>query len=263
MQYEYRTVSVLKDSARGRLMGNYGRAIGITLSQLLFPYFANFIGAELEYSLRGMLTRSGKTLSLTADLLVAGGGYLLTSFLLIIASVCMAGVALFYLNLMTGHRPQISDFYYGFQTRFGDFLAISAALEVPSLVATLPYYICFYMVQSMGSTFDTWILVALFALGLLVRVIMALLIGPAFYLALDFPELTPAQVLKRTFLKMHGNRLRLLKLMLSFLPMIVLGACSFGIGLLWVEVYYRTALTGFYLDLMNPKVISGSFDRTV
>ena len=51
---------------------------------------------------------------------------------------------------------------------------------------------------------------------------MALLLGPAFYLALDFPELNPAQVLKKTFQKMHGNRLRFFKLMASFLPMMVL-----------------------------------------
>ena len=47
---------------------------------------------------------------------------------------------------------------------------------------------------------------------------------------------------------MHGNRLRLLYILLSFIGYGLLVLCSFGIASLWVVPYQTETLVIFYLD---------------
>ena len=68
------------------------------------------------------------------------------------------------------------------------------------------------------------------------------------YITLDHPELKCLEVFKECRLLMHGNRLRLLYILLSFIGYGLLVLCSFGIASLWVVPYQTETLVIFYLD---------------
>ena len=57
--------------------------------------------------------------------------------------------------------------------------------------------------------------------------------------------------------------MRLFLLELSFIPYVLLALLSFGLGILWVYPYIQESIAQFYLDLMNPKTVSGEWERTV
>ena len=84
-----------------------------------------------------------------------------------------------------------------------------------------------------------------------------------FYLLVDFPELSASEALKSSWEKMNGHRMRLFLLEISFIPYILLSLLSLGIGMLWVYPYIQESFAQFYLDLMNPKTVTGEWERTV
>jgi uncharacterized membrane protein len=49
---------------------------------------------------------------------------------------------------------------------------------------------------------------------------------------------------------MNGNKFRLFKLYLSFIPLILLGIITFFIPLLWVNAYMEASQAAFYQDLI-------------
>lgn len=71
---------------------------------------------------------------------------------------------------------------------------------------------------------------------------------------------------------MHGNRLRLLYILLSFIGYGLLVLCSFGIASLWVVPYQAETLVIFYLDCTDElnripvrsyeKLLQPNFDST-
>ncbi|MDE7324156.1 MAG: DUF975 family protein [Lachnospiraceae bacterium] len=83
-----------------------------------------------------------------------------------------------------------------------------------------------------------------------ISLVLTLPFFPAFFMILDFPDWNVSTVLKRSFEVMHGNKLRLFLLYLSFVPSFLLSAFACGIPLIWILPYMNMATTNFYLDLM-------------
>ena len=84
-----------------------------------------------------------------------------------------------------------------------------------------------------------------------VPLFMELQFSMANYLLVDFPDYEIPELLQTSIKIMKGHRLRLLYIMVGFIPLFLLGFLSFGIGNLWVLSYFRMTLTEFYLDLMS------------
>ena len=51
----------------------------------------------------------------------------------------------------------------------------------------------------------------------------------------------------------RGQRGRIFLLWLSFLPLCILGLGSFGIGFLWIQPYFHTAMGEVYLELSGQR----------
>ncbi len=71
----------------------------------------------------------------------------------------------------------------------------------------------------------------------------------AFYLALDYPELSPAECITLSRRLMNGYKKQAFLLDLSFIGWFILGALCCGIGVLFVHPYHYTAQANFYLML--------------
>lgn len=75
----------------------------------------------------------------------------------------------------------------------------------------------------------------------------------AYFIKCDHPEYSATQTIDESRKLMHGNKMKLFALDLSFIGWWILGSLCFGIGTLWVVPYVKTAHAEFYLDLLEEK----------
>jgi len=70
-----------------------------------------------------------------------------------------------------------------------------------------------------------------------------------YFIILDHPEYSHFEVLRKSSDMMYGHRMELFVLCLRFIPWLLLGIVTCGIGFLWVCPYMTTAFCEFYQQL--------------
>ena len=93
------------------------------------------------------------------------------------------------------------------------------------------------------------------ALGGLLLIVGTIDYSQTEFILLDYPELNALQIMKRSKDMMRGNKGSYLYLVFSFIPMYILTALSFGIGMLYVYPYTRMTMTEYYLELADKNRI--------
>jgi uncharacterized membrane protein len=86
--------------------------------------------------------------------------------------------------------------------------------------------------------------------GLIVNIFVSLTYSQSFFLLHDFPDRSAKELLATSRNLMRGNRLRLLYVNISFIPLYLLGIVSMFIPLLWISVYRYATIAVFYQDLI-------------
>jgi uncharacterized membrane protein len=72
-----------------------------------------------------------------------------------------------------------------------------------------------------------------------------------FFIMADDPKLDGREAIRKSKTMMQGHRWRLFCLYWRFFGWFLLGVISFGIGFLWILPYLKTALAGFYNELLR------------
>lgn len=119
--------------------------------------------------------------------------------------------------------------------------------------------------------FLTWLLESIFlflwALLLIVPgIVKSYSYAMSFYIVDDLKrqgkEISPTEAITKSRQLMDGHKFELFVFDLSFLGWFILGMIPFGIGTLWVNVYYRTAKAEFYRQLVakNAEVLEETVD---
>ncbi|MBQ7079746.1 MAG: DUF975 family protein [Fibrobacter sp.] len=102
--------------------------------------------------------------------------------------------------------------------------------------------------------FFTFFFIVLWSFLLIVPGIMrAYSYGVALYVLLDNPKYSPFEALKKSKEMMFGHRLELFVLELRFIPWLLLGFITLGIGFIWIIPYFMTAYSEFYLQLKEKQ----------
>lgn len=70
-----------------------------------------------------------------------------------------------------------------------------------------------------------------------------------YFILLDHPEYSHFEILRNSSDMMYGHRMELFVLSLRFIPWVILGIVTCGIGFLWVIPYITTSICEFYLQL--------------
>lgn len=81
----------------------------------------------------------------------------------------------------------------------------------------------------------------------------------AFFIAIDYPELTADEVLKKSEEMMKGHKWRLFCLKFSFIGWILLSLFTFGVGMFFLTPYQIQANAVFYEELkenQTPEILS-------
>ena len=231
---KYRSSAELKTLAKDKLNGKYFPAI-----------VAMVIITGLPYLITSLLP-SGGYVWLVLSLIVS-------AIVSVIIGVFQIGLNFMFLNMACNQPFSSADIYYGFQNNADKSVKIAIVQAAVSIIPLLPYQI--FMILFLNTHNTTWyILTMLFlAIGLVIYVPCSLAISQSYYLILDFPDYSAKQLLETSCKIMKGHMGRLFYIQASFIPLMILGALSFMIGMLWVMPYMQMTQTLFFLDLMNPQ----------
>lgn len=228
--------SQLKSLARGQLLGKYGAAISVSL----------VVGAIML--MISLLTSLVLDTSTTAGLVIS---CLVQLLLEVLSGVFAVGVARFYLNIACEQPYSVADAFSGFREHADRAVAAKFIIIVMELICFLPTILSFVIYMSTESPAIFLISCLLLVASGILNTLIFLTYSQAFFLIVDFPDLSVKTLLFTSRRIMKGNRGRLFYIHVSLLPLYLLGILSCGIALLWIEPYTNSILSNFYLDLMQ------------
>ncbi len=176
------------------------------------------------------------------------------------------GVASFYLKIATNQsRCSLLDMFIAFAKGPDRAIKVTFVLSILRITCTLPYVIySLYVVpaDSIAQIFKgnyeglqyLGIAYLLLGAGELIYFLICLFFEPIYFMLADMPGLKAGKALKMSIWLMKGSKIRLLGLILSFLPLQFVSLFTFGIGNLWLKPYMNTALACFYTDLSAKRL---------
>lgn len=261
----YKPAADLRDSAKGFLNGKYGATIGASLLIVGLTYVLNvIIRISNNILLRIFASMGGTTANafLIKELAMQTIAYLVGILLVSVFSVTSIGLAMYYLKIGCGSRPIVSDVLSGYR-EFSKSYKVALCVTAPGLLSLLPYAISSVFYERNKSLSMLLLTLGIGLAGLALYIFFWLTFQMAYFIMADFPEYSEEEVISITLKKIRGHRGRLFRLELSFIPYILLTLASLGIGAIWLYPLMQESLAQFYLDLMNPKKVSGEWERTV
>ena len=245
--------TILKNSAKTLMAGKYYFAIMTLIFSgmltLLFNRFTYNLNSRICLTLMDMLNMSENSPMIIAL------SYVLPLVMSIVLGILQIGMCLFFLNIVTGRPFYTFDLLYGYLHEFGKSFRLSGVLTLLSFVCFLPFDILLDIYQS-GYRMSAELLLILASLQLvllLIYVPVSLALSQAFYVYLDYPDLSATEILKMSMKIMKGKKRQLFYVRLSFLPLFLLVLVTFGLGLFWFLPYYHVTMSLYYLDLMKPQ----------
>ena len=235
---DYASSRELKNIARDKMLGQYGTAIGAFL-------FMRFI----LIMLLGMCT----SIFSQHRLMLMIATFIITLF----EGIFTYGELSIYLKISVGIPTQSADVFSAF--RGSADRAIKARLILVGIVYGCLYiflgidYLTDMMQPVAGKTID-----ALFGSILLIVCIWLLLTySQVMYFMQDFSSISVKEACIRSRKLMQGNKLTLLLMYLSFIPIYIVGVLSFMVGIYFIHPYVKMTLTEFYLDRVKKTTKEG------
>ena len=180
--------------------------------------------------------------------------YYLSAFgITIFTGIFAYGFSFIFLKISCNVPAKMNDLYCGFKGPLKEILKAQLFRSLISYVAYIPCYIFNELVTPEQLTQYFGIYFLLFGLGLLGQFIVILLYNQTFFIMLDFPDYGAKKALAFSRELMKGNKGRFTYLLVSFIPLFLLGMLSCCVGYLWIIPYMQATLTQFYLDLVQNK----------
>lgn len=238
---KYKSSAELKQLARTQLLGHYKTLIGaIVLTEAISLLISYIISDYISPA-----TVVGKLLY-----------YAITFVSSLIIGIFNIGHCLLFLKLACEQPINIADIFHGFKNNTDKVIVLQAFHTVASYICTGPQnYFAGKLIDpnniyNMNMEYFLPYCISTF-IGIILLVVFSLIFSQTFYLLLDFPDASVKQILSGSYRIMKGNLGHLFYLEMSFLPLLLLGALSFGIAYLWLIPYMQATQANFFLDIMK------------
>lgn len=234
----YKSSAQLKDLAKDKLDGRYGTAIGALMVIEAINYLVSTV----------------------VSIFIPGTGVvaiiislLLSAIVSVLTGVFQTGLCLFNLNLACGQSYNINDVFYGYKNQPEKSIIVSLVYTLVNMVCTVPCRICAILFLNTKSTTHFILMLVTLLIGVIIYIPVNLAISQSYYLLLDFPKYSAREAISASCRIMKKHMGRLFYIELSFIPLMLLSLCSFGIGFLWLTPYMNMTYTCFFLDIMKPQ----------
>ncbi|MEG1848585.1 MAG: DUF975 family protein [Lachnospiraceae bacterium] len=230
--------SELKSKAKGQLLGKYKTAILVLL-------LSQGLTSLILFTITGFLninTSSGLALS-----------YCFTFIMELVAAIFTVGQNRLYLNIACSQPFSVNDAFYGFHKCPDKAIKIQFFLTLLGMLCMAPCIILSLIYLYTKQIYLIPFLTLAGIIGCIFACIIALTYAQVFYLILDFPTYSVKELMHASKLLMKGYKGKLFYLKISFLPLMLLSACSCGIASLWIIPYSNATYVNFYLNLIAIK----------
>ena len=224
----------LKAIAKERSLDKYGTLIA-----------ANVIIFVLQIIISGVTT-----ISSSGNILIFVINQFITLIVNILLGVLVSGKAYLYMNLVYSQTISAADIFFGLKQHPEKAVIIQSLFVVVDFLVSLPVALIMFFFNRNPSTSLYIALAVALVLGLIVNIFVSLTYSQSFFLLHDFPDRSAKELLATSRNLMRGNRLKLLYVNISFIPLYILGAVSMFIPLLWISVYRYATVAVFYQDLI-------------
>ncbi len=237
----FKSSAELKASAKEKMLGHYGTAVGAVL--IIMCTIGSLTG--ITNLLVDLTTVSGTVI------------YYAISFLIsLLSGLFTSGTTYLYLKIICGRPAAARDVFYGFSLCPNKTILMQGWISLITYIANIPMIVLSYRVLHATES-ETLKLMLPYALCIIlsgvVSTILGLLYALIFYLLHDFPQYSTRELLARSRHLMRGHKGRLFYIYVSFLPLLLVALLSCGIGLLWLIPYINATQTEFFLDLIQNK----------
>lgn len=229
----YRTNSEIKSISRDKMLGKYGTAIGAFL-----------LMRSICFSLMNACSFFANP-----DGLI----YAIIIFILsLIEGIFVYGEQKIYMQMSCGYETRIMEVFSGFRRDadraiFATFLS-NLILYGAFLLGAGIFYL------PVGRTSQFYVIAVIWCVLVAVAGIALLLNYPLVMLIMhDFPEMKVIDAFRRSRELMKGRKMSFLWMVISFIPLHILGALTFFVGEIFIHPYYKMAVTEFYFDIVKPK----------
>lgn len=232
--YKKKTSAQLKQIARGLMIGKYRNAISILLASDLIISTLSLFTSTSTGSLAGLAI-----------------GFVISFIIVLFGTILSVGQCSFYLNIACGQKYQFSDLFTGFKVHPDKTILTQLIIQLLTAIPMIPAIVV--MLITISSEEMVFFLVGclLLIVGCGVSWWLSLKFSQVYYLLLDFPDYSAMELLKMSWKLMKGHTGRLLYIQVSFLPLMLAGLFSLGIGFLFILPYQNMTYTIFYLDLIS------------
>lgn len=229
---QYKTTAEIKATAKKQLLGKYGTTIGAALILLATTLFLS----------------SFALMEVNPDSMLSIIFYRVILFLIeLFMGILISGNAYLYMNVIYDQPVTSSDLFFGFRQHPDKAILIQLAFSLADLVCSLPGFI--YDNVS-GSSYHTALSYSIDFIFIIVYLFIALMLSQSFYILQDYPDKSVPDILKTSIRLMQGNKWRMIRLLLSFIPLFLLCIITLIIPMLWLNSYVEASLAAFYQDLI-------------
>lgn len=253
----YMSSGQLKYLARTQIAGRMGTVIGAFLVHMLLYLPLLFARDYID---------TYKTIGLICYFIA---GIAIDIYLAIITT----GESLIYLEAASGEEPAVMDVLYGFRN---DVKKIVYVRIIPILIINLVRVPGFILLQNMsvlmpdndtmmnmlmGNDMEGFVELSLNlfpytstftmlkCLELIIVIVVSIMFSQSIFMMLDYPDMKPEEIIKRSIALMKGNWGRYILVVISFIPWFLLGIITAYIAFVWVYPFFMATMTNFYIDL--------------
>lgn len=235
-----RTSGELKRLAREFLIGSY-------ITPILAMLTASFLPA---------MALAPFSMNLTAEINFTTVTYGIAAFIIqILGQLLSIGVTRIHLLLAYKQQTALMDLFWAFRNRPDRFILAALLFFGIMLIPAVPAGICAALLLKTKSISDYLLLGMTLIILSIIGLIFTYMYHLIYPLYIENPEMSVLEGFRTSRTLMRGNKMRLFVLQLSFIGWQLLGLCSIGIGLLWINPYITQTSANFYLD------ITGQLDK--
>lgn len=216
----------LKQMSKEQLKGQWGEKALESLVMLLISLVVNAV--------IGLIFRTGKNSALTS------ATSLITS---LVTTPILFGFTEGLMKTRIGENPKLDILF----SKFSDFKRIAVYCVIYGVVNILVAVIS----SLMGRVF---IIGGLLVLAISVFMVFVYVrFSMAQYILIENPYTDVASAFRQSYFLTRGRTLSIIVFYLSFIGWIILGALSFGIGMLWILPYIQMAMVNLYYDMKQDE----------
>lgn len=228
----------LKNKAKIQLSGKYHGVISACFTVELLTYLATILITDF-------IPTQGLVWYIVA--------LLVNAIIAALTGVFQTGLAYMFLNVACDRQAYSSNIFYGFHECYEVSVKVSFVFAGLQLLCLAPSQILLlFAMETMSTTYIALTLLA-YGVGLLVYMPVSILLSQCYFLILDFPNMKASEIIRASVKLMKKHFGRMFYLVVSFIPLTLLGFVTLGIGLLWIAPYKKMTYTYFFLDIMNNK----------